>query len=162
MFGKKFFTQVLLIVVFGSIIGIGTNVPLIKKFLKGEYNLSFVSSEEYPNIAFISLGEAESLFNARSALFVDSREAVLYDAGHILGAINIPYEGDDIDSLLKKIDYPREETLVIYCDGSECQSSILLAKLLHEFLFADIRVFFGGWRDWSEAGLPIEGKNVPE
>lgn len=87
---------------------------------------------------------------------------MLYDAGHILGAINIPYEGDDIDSLLKKIDYPREETLVIYCDGSECQSSILLAKLLHEFLFADIRVFFGGWRDWSEAGLPIEGKNVPE
>jgi rhodanese-related sulfurtransferase len=50
----------------------------------------------------------------------------------------------------------RERTLVVYCEGGDCQSSLLLAKRLHDEGFKDIRVITGGWEEWKKAGLPEE------
>jgi len=58
--------------------------------------------------------------------------------------------------VLENISLPYDNPIVVYCDGSECQSSTNLAKHLAEKDYADIRVFFGGWEEWKNSELPIE------
>jgi rhodanese-related sulfurtransferase len=153
---KNILTHLVFIIVLGVLLGFGTNVRLIKQFLGGEFQYGFISSEEYPSIAFIMLPEAEGLFSLNEARFIDSRNAEAYKSGHIAGAINIPYEEANEALLLDELSIPKENTLVVYCDGSECQSSVGLSRLLHDQGFFDIRIFFGGWKEWQMEGLPIE------
>ncbi len=153
---KKLLIHIGFIMALGVLLGFGTNVRLIKQFLGGEFQYSFISSEEYPSIFFIMLPEAEELFSMNETLFIDSRNAEIFKAGHIFGAVNIPYE-DKVDTgLLEELSVPKEKSLVIYCDGSQCQSSVGLARLIHDKGFTNIKVFFGGWREWEMAGLPVE------
>lgn len=156
---KKIVWEILFILLLSCILGFGVNFSLIKRFVKGEFAQSFISAKKYPHISFITLAEAEDLFISQKALFIDSRREEAYFSGHILGALNIPYEGGEEGLRLERFDLNLKKMLVVYCDGSECQSSIQLAKFLHEYGFKDIRVFFGGWQEWVEAGLPVEEKN---
>ena len=153
---KKILTHIVFIIALSALLGFGTNIRLIKQFLGGEFQYGFISSDEYPSISFIMLPEAEGLFAMNETLFIDSRNAEAFKAGHIAGAVNIPYE-DKIDtSLLIERSIPKEQSLVIYCDGSQCQSSVGLSRFLHDQGFTDIRVFFGGWKEWQMEGLPME------
>lgn len=153
---KKLLTHIGFIMALSVLLGFGTNVRLIKQFLGGEFQYGFISLEEDPSINFIMLPEAEELFSMNETLFIDSRMAEAFKAGHIYGAVNIPYE-DKIDaSLLVEFSVPKEKSLVVYCDGSQCQSSVGLARLLHDQGFINIRVFFGGWKEWQMEGLPVE------
>ena len=156
---KKILWQIFLILFLSCIIGAGVNFSLLKKYFKGEFAQSFITSSEYPHISIISLAEAEDLFSTKKALFIDSRDEAAYLSGHILGALNIPYEGKKAEPMLKAQGLSLQRTLVIYCDGSECQSSLYLAKLLHENGFKDIRVFFGGWQEWLGVGLPVKNED---
>lgn len=45
------------------------------------------------------------------ALIIDLREEEEYRAGHVRGAVNIPYE-----ELEENISFPTEKILVLYCD----------------------------------------------
>lgn len=156
---KKILWEILFILLLSCILGFSVNFSLIKRFVKGEFDQSFISAKKYPHISFIALAEAEDLFISQKALFIDSRREEAYASGYILGALNIPYEDGEEELRLEHFDLTPDKTLVVYCDGSECQSSIHLAKFLHERGYKDIRVFFGGWQEWVEAGLPVEEKN---
>jgi len=152
---KKMIQRMAFILLFSSIIGLGANTSLIKKFFNGEYQYGFFSLEEYSSIVFITLGEAEELFATGSALFIDSRAVEDFKEGHIFGAVNIPFVEKKKKEELNMEPYPLEGIYVVYCDANECQSSVELAKLLHEKGFLDIRVFFGGWEEWVREGLPV-------
>lgn len=151
---KKIIFQIAIIVGLSFVIGIGANLSLIKEYREGNFSQSFFSPEDFPAIQFIGLFEAEDLFAGGTAVFVDSRSEDKYLEGHILGAVNIPYENKEL-IVEDQLPFPRQATLIAYCDGDECQSSVLLAKALAEFGFEDIRVFFGGWAEWVAAGLPV-------
>ena len=153
---KKLIQQVASIVILSFIIGFGVNFSLIKKYFQGEFRHAFFLSEEYPLIRFISLAEAEELFSRGEALFIDTRSEKDFQAGHIFGAKNIPFVEHEEEKVLNLLSFPLEKTLVVYCDGSECQSSVELAKFLHKHDFRDIRVFFGGWVEWVRGGLPVD------
>jgi rhodanese-related sulfurtransferase len=140
------------------VIGISANLSLIKQYRKGDFSLSFFSPEDFPSIQFIGILEAEDLFVGGNAVFLDSRAEEKYLEEHILGAVNIPFEhGEHV--VEEQLPFPHKTTLIVYCDGNECQSSVLLAKALAEYGFEDIRVFFGGWAEWVAAGLPLSEKN---
>jgi len=156
---KRLVQQIVFILILSSIIGLGANFSLIKKYIQGEFRHTFLSSEEYPSIAFITFEEAEELFSKGEALFIDSRPEEAFQEGHILGATNIPFE-EQKEETLNLLSLALEETLVVYCDGSECRSSVELAKLLHEKGFKDIKVFFGGWIEWKKEGVPVSSENV--
>lgn len=158
---KKTLWQAGLIVLIGTAIGLALNFSMLDKYGDGAFLREELDSEEYPGILYISLVEAEDLFNTRSALFIDSRQTDFYRTGHIFGALNLPYGGEETESLLLELDRTPEETLVVYCDGEECRSSVHLARRLHEIGFLDVRIFFGGWKEWIGAGLPVEGDYVP-
>ncbi len=159
---KRLVQQIALILFLSLIIGLGINFSLIKKYFQGEFEHGFFSSEEYPSITFITIQEAEGLFSEGEALFIDSRTKEAFQAGHILGAVSIPFEERKEEDALNLLSFPPEGTLVVYCDGSECNSSLELAKLFHKKGFKDIRVFFGGWVEWVREGLPVSSEYDPQ
>jgi len=107
-------------------------------------------------IPWIELAEAEALGLSGQALLLDARPPDEYAAGHIPGALNMPY--DEFDAFLERIigeleSYPE---LITYCDGADCHSSIELAIRLCDGNFGPVKVFFGGAAEWQAAGLPLE------
>jgi rhodanese-related sulfurtransferase len=106
------------------------------------------------NLEMISLSDAKELYHGGTVLFIDARHEYDFKQGSIQGAINIPLS--DFDTLrpaLNKI--PRDKRIVVYCNGEQCNSSLELAAKLSELGFTNINIFFGGWQEWSSAGLPI-------
>jgi rhodanese-related sulfurtransferase len=102
----------------------------------------------------ITLKQAYSLFN-QDAIFIDARDYVEYEIGHISGAITLPYEEfEKYKSVLQSIS--KDTPLVTYCDGADCDLSILLGDKLFEMGYKQVYIFFGGWIDWQENNYPIE------
>ena len=153
---KKIFREIVFIVLVSSVLGAAVNFSLIRRFVRGEFKQGFLAPEEFPGIRFIALQEMEDLFGWGQAVFVDSRSRDEFSAGHIPDALNIPLEENKsgLDSGL--LPYPQDRTLVVYCQGGGCQTSIGLTKLIHDLGFRDIRIFSGGFAEWRVSGLPLE------
>ncbi|OGD22470.1 MAG: hypothetical protein A2W03_02605 [Candidatus Aminicenantes bacterium RBG_16_63_16] len=153
---KRLVIGVLTIVVVSAVLGIAFHFNLVRRYLAGEFRESFVDAERYPGIIFITRGEVEDLLLGGRAVAVDSRTPEEYAAGHMPGALNVPLasSGRALSDLAAR--YPPGQLLVVYCEGGDCQTSTALARLIHDRGFRDIRVYQGGWLDWTSAGLPVE------
>ena len=104
--------------------------------------------------AAITLEQAYKLYNT-GVIFIDARDESDFLAGHITNAINIPF--DDYDNHMQKLkQLSKKKPMVIYCAGTDCDLSHLLANLLFEQGFKQVYVFFGGWIEWTNANYPIE------
>jgi rhodanese-related sulfurtransferase len=89
--------------------------------------------------------------------FIDARPIDEFAEGHIKGAINIPFYGsENYDAILKQIS--KDEIIVTYCSGEDCDLSILLGDELFAKGYKKVFVFFGGWNDWLKNNYPIEKK----
>jgi len=150
----KIIKETLFIIILGTILGLGVNFSLLRKYLSGEFRQAFLSRDKYPGITFITLAETEELFSKGEALFIDSRSRQEYISGHILGALNIPFEESREKFKTTELGFLKGKTLVVYCSGGDCETSLSLAKLLYDQGLKDIKIFSGGWAEWSEAGLP--------
>jgi rhodanese-related sulfurtransferase len=104
----------------------------------------------------ISLDYAMMKFQSKNTVFLDSRYPEDFKSGHIKGAINLPYEEfeEHAPKVLPKLS--KDEEIITYCDGSECETSLLLARELMDLGYTDVKVFFGGWQEWEKAGLSVE------
>jgi len=116
---------------------------------------SYVPEEDPPTLA---LGAAFDRYLSPDYIFVDAREPEAYEEGHIKGAISLPFDWfDDYWAEAQPL-LPPDAKLVVYCSGSECESSLNLARLLvEEFGYTHVEIFFGGWRAWYNSRLPIDG-----
>lgn len=170
------FSSVLIIVVLSSLLGLTTNylnyqgIPLIKSErvlnwatdsteIKNteeiiEDNNKTNSEAKFDEAAAITLKQAYALYN-KNVLFVDARDYVEYEIGHIKGAISLPYyEFDEYKSVLQSIS--KNTPLVTYCDGRDCDLSIMLGDKLFEMGYKQVYIFFGGWIDWQDNNYPVE------
>jgi len=138
------------------LVAVAVQAPLIKRFIRGEFRESFFQASEYPGIRLITLAEAEDLWRTGEAAVIDARRPDLYGEGHVPGARSLPAPQAEKRVPPDILALPRDGPLVVYCEGGDCQSSLLLAKRLHGEGFKDIRVMTGGWEAWVEAGLPQE------
>lgn len=138
------------------------HLPLIKRFARGEFRDSFFRAADYPGVRMITLEETEDLWAGGAAVVLDARAAVLFGRGRVPGARNVPAAGREEALPDEVLALPKDGTLVVYCEGGDCQSSLALARRLHDEGFRDIRVFSGGWADWTRAGLPTEKDDGPE
>ena len=85
----------------------------------------------------ISLAEAEGMYYAHAAIFLDARSPELYNEGHIEGALSMPWEEspwEDFDARFAETlrDYSPETTFITYCDGEGCSLSRELAMAMLE------------------------------
>jgi rhodanese-related sulfurtransferase len=103
----------------------------------------------------ISLSEAWNLYQSGDAVFVDARHEFDFRLGHITGAINVPLREYEVKKALLS-GFPKNKLIVAYCDGAECNSSIELSVKLMQDGYTDVKIFFGGWREWEDANHPTE------
>ncbi|HSA95808.1 MAG TPA: rhodanese-like domain-containing protein [Acidobacteriota bacterium] len=153
--------QALGLVLLSVVVAAVVRFPLIKRFARAEFRETFFVAADFPEIRMITAAEAEDLWRAGEA-FVDARASDLYREGHVPRALNAPAKDAEtrLPSFFGRL--PLEGTLVVYCEGGDCQSSQSLAKRLSKAGFRDIRVFSGGWEEWRRAGLPEEKGDDPE
>jgi rhodanese-related sulfurtransferase len=134
------------------------NIPLIGWWpsVSGSDTVAVPPSAEKGDPPFISLDEAAALYQSDNVLFIDSRDPEDYRAGRIKNAVNLPFDSleDHWDGTIPSI--PKDRTLVIYCSGTECELSLLLAREFVYRGYKKVYVFFGGWREWEKARLPVE------
>lgn len=101
----------------------------------------------------IDLEQAKWLYE-KGAVFIDARDSLDYERGHITNAINLPYYQFELfEYQLYFID--KNQIIVTYCDGSDCNLSIMLGDKLFNAGYKKVFVFYGGWEQWQNAGLPV-------
>lgn len=87
-------------------------------------------------------------------LLLDVREPDEYQAGHLVGAINIPRGVLEFrlsgDAALADTDRP----VLVYCKTSG--RAALAAKAMQEMGFANVTSMAGGFDAWVAAGLPVQ------
>lgn len=117
------------------------------------------TKEGYIKPQNIALAQAKALFDI-NGLFIDGRKQVDFAAGHIKGAINIPYEEFREKQQEEKIEmmrkFNKEGIIVCYCDGGGCDTSIDLAYELAKIGFNSVNIYLGGFAEWENAGYPVE------
>ena len=109
----------------------------------------------------VDISIAKSIYDEKLGIFIDAREFVDFNEGHITGAINFPYESDlgHNKELLDSLFYA-DKTLIIYCSGEGCSLSEDLSNDLYEnHNFYSIVYFEEGYPIWKEFNYPIKKGN---
>ncbi len=156
---RDYGTRPFLLILVCLVLGAATNLNFVRAALSGDTKLSLedrVKDADETALPRISLQEAGDAFIEGNVLFIDARDEASFDFGHIPAAVNIPWEEAQYDYSLIDRKVPRGLPIITYCDGTDCESSILLGTALRELGYEDVRVFFGGWVEWEEADYPIE------
>lgn len=103
----------------------------------------------------IGLADAKALFETGAAQWVDARSAEEYAQDRIGEALHISTDdwlGGKIPDVTHAMS--RDQTVVVYCGGGNCDASKLVAVRLRGIGFSDVRVFEDGWKGWTAAKLP--------
>jgi hydroxyacylglutathione hydrolase len=90
-----------------------------------------------------------ALQGGNAPLVLDVRDADEWAAGHIAGAIHIPFQ--QLQGRLAEL--PRDRPLAVICAGGNRSS--IAASLLQRAGFAPVENVRDGMDAWQEAGLPI-------
>ena len=88
-------------------------------------------------------------------VLVDALSPMSFALSHLPGAINLTPDWVDGRARRKIPDFDTE--IVVYCESSDCDSSVIVANRLLELGYRNVRHYLEGKRDWTEAGLPLEG-----
>jgi rhodanese-related sulfurtransferase len=86
---------------------------------------------------------------------VDALSPTSFAFSHLPGAINLTPGWVD-DRARRRIP-DRDTEIVVYCESADCDSSVLVATRLLELGYRNVRHYAEGKRDWTAAGLPLEG-----
>jgi rhodanese-related sulfurtransferase len=84
---------------------------------------------------------------------VDTREDGEWERGHVAGAIHL--SKGIIERDIENAIPDRSAKIVLYCGGGF--RSALAADNLQKMGYANAISMDGGWREWTEAGYPVEG-----
>lgn len=86
-------------------------------------------------------------------VLIEALGAAYFADAHLPGAINIP--PGQVNRLAPALIPDLDARIVVYCSG-RCDSSRIVARLLEERGYSDVRILEGGKEDWVEHGLPVE------
>lgn len=164
---KNWIIQISLILLLSAVLAVGLNsirsdgISLIGNWPSrtaeaGEMIIPPSAEEGDPS--FISLDEAVAFYQSSEIIFIDARDPEDYEYAHIKRSVNIPFDylDDHWEQVIAGMD--KRAQYVIYCSGSECESSLFLGRYLRAEGFANIYVFYGGWGEWEVNNLPIDAK----
>jgi rhodanese-related sulfurtransferase/predicted transcriptional regulator len=99
----------------------------------------------------IGFAELRARLKAGEAIVIDVRPVEEYEAGHIAGALSIPY--DELEQRLREI--PKDKAVVAYCRGPYCVFADQAVAALKSKRRKAFRLE-GGYPEWKTAGLPVQ------
>ncbi len=85
-------------------------------------------------------------------VLVDTRGRDAFAAGHIPGAVHLPYREID-DATLEVL--PQHRAVVTYCEGPACNAATRGAALLAALGYR-VKEMLGGLEYWVREGYPVE------
>ena len=156
----KPFNQVVFFVVISIFLSFSSNlvrkdsIPLLAKKLEITEDIDLDSDES--TLLAISLDKAKEFFE-NGVLFIDARDEVYYNEGHIRNAMKNVFLMELIFNIEDK--QTKEDPIVVYCGDPGCGDSEDLAYDLQNEGFKKLFVFKGGWLEWSEANYPADNYN---
>lgn len=103
----------------------------------------------------IGLEAVKQLFDAGAAVFIDARGREEFDAGHIRGALSMPF--DEVTAEPERMEnlMTGGMPIVAYCGGGLCEDSLGLAWELLAAGQTRVVVYVGGFAEWMERGYPV-------
>mgnify|MGYP001948560830 FL=1 len=99
----------------------------------------------------ISIEEYKNLIND-TAIILDVRRKIEYDAGHLKNAVNIDWFDDNFTQQVDKLD--KNKVLLIHCASGGRSSSAM--KKLASLGFNTMYNMLGGFNAWKNAGYDYE------
>jgi rhodanese-related sulfurtransferase len=102
--------------------------------------------------ALVTWPEAREIVARGGGLLVDARGAGAFAAGHIPGAVSLPFTL--LESRMPQFAalHPRTVPIVVYCADTECPVSAAEARDLREhYGYLDVREMPGGYAAWRLA-----------
>ena len=152
---KRSIVECIGILLFATALALGTN------FFRSD-GLTLLRPKPLPVSAEDNQGDSIPLQTLKGKLqqpgviILDARSPEEFAEGHIPGAKNLPYYefAEKASVVLKKIPFDRE--IIAYCEGLECTNAEDLAFLLKENGYVQVKVFEGGWEEWTKKGMPVK------
>lgn len=96
----------------------------------------------------------ELILSKPDLVIIDARMNGEYAKGHIEGAVNIlntSMQQQDLEAAAPDKTMP----IIVYCNGERClRSSDAVSKAM-EWGYRNVFWFRGGWREWTDKGLPV-------
>lgn len=127
----------------------GMEKPVREKPVQNEKPAS--AENEKPILKTVTYEQLVRLLNDPGFLFVDARPAEEYNKGHIPNAINIFAYEENKNLYFSTIGgLPQNKTLIVYCDGGNCDASHKLAEDIFSFGFKKVFLYSGGWEEWIQ------------
>lgn len=104
----------------------------------------------------VGLPTVARFVEAAAALVVDARERVEFAAGHIPGAVNLPYDEVVRDpALVEKLE-PAGRPIIVYCGGGTCEASRMLAEtMVRDHGLRRVLIYEEGYPDWVASGKVV-------
>ncbi len=105
-------------------------------------------------VKMVTTAQVKRLLDEKRATFIDARRSDQFEKGHIPGSINI-YAYEFADNIPKVINIPRDQLIVVYCDGGMCElSHDLSEELIRGLGFKKVVIYQGGWEEWNKTNNP--------
>lgn len=85
---------------------------------------------------------------------VDVRDTPDYQKEHIVSAVHLlisEMNREKVEAMFHK-----EGLIVTYSLDINCPAKNIAAQKLIDFGFTNVRAYPGSWREWKEAGYPVE------
>ena len=114
------------------------------------------------NITRLSVVGVKERFDKKTCVFLDARKPEEYQESHIPGALN--FYGNELEKFAPLVIpqlMDKNQEIITYCHGGDCDLSLQVAKTLMEAGFTHIEIFTGGWPDWKKASYPVSVGEKP-
>jgi phage shock protein E len=111
------------------------------------------AGSDAPAAGALAPEEVLSLVGADDApLILDTRTSEEFAAGHVPGALNIPYT--EVGERVAEIEPYRDRGVVVYCEKG--RRAEVAAEALEAAGFEDVRLLEGHMSGWRASGHPVE------
>jgi rhodanese-related sulfurtransferase len=107
---------------------------------------------EKDSIQVLTLAQFEKMSTKKKSMVVDVRTPEEVSEGHLIGALNINFLGENFANEIQHLD--KKKTYLLYCrSGNRTRKA---ADLMQKSGFKNVYMLEGGITAWKEAGKPTE------
>jgi rhodanese-related sulfurtransferase len=160
---RKLFLEMAAIVLVAAAAGVICNHGMLHAVWTGTPGGASASSSVSADQGGIPLPaglmQVKEMYDRKEAVFADARDELSFARGRIKGAVSLPvgqFEAKSAD-FTKKV--PVTAAIVVYCNGYGCHDSMTVGKKLMSKGYRQVFVFEGGYPEWKDGKLPVEGQN---